>query len=438
MPYVLRLGILHDMRKTISGFTIVELIIAIAVIGILVSIAIIGYGAWQNRIAEDSLKSDLSMAASQLKNDLTWKNTYPATEAAANDNKGLPKSKGTTYEYSRIATNQYCLSAYSDREGVPSFHISSGSSTPEAGLCEGHEGPAIPGIGETWVAREVTPGNRSGMAYGNGKYVALGLDHALVSTDGQNWTRYDIPVTSLAMNVVFGDGKFVAISQNNRDVRVSTDGQSWSKFTMPAPGGSQRWRDVTYGNGKFVAVTDTGTTQIATSTDGQTWTAMAAPEANAWSDVEYCGGKFVAIASSGTNRAMVSADGVSWVSAAIPGTARSWSLLACGAGKIVALSSSGSEDAYVTTSTDGATWTTPTVLASGTRLQGAMAYGNGKFVIVPNGSKNVYISTNGTSWSRYSLPASIPTGNPQFFAVTYGGGRFVAVSTNTSWIVTSP
>ena len=75
------------------------------------------------------------MVVSQLKNDLNWSDTYPETEQLANGGKGLPKSKGTSYDYVRTAFNTYCLTAYSDTQGVPSYYITSANTAPQEGEC---------------------------------------------------------------------------------------------------------------------------------------------------------------------------------------------------------------------------------------------------------------------------------------------------------------
>lgn len=123
-----------------SGFTIIELAVVILLIGILSSLAIFGFGAWQQRVAANVLKSDLTMAVSQLESEINWNDTYPETEEAADGGKGLPKSKGTSYQYTRLASNQYCLTATSDRNNTPAFMVSSDNPTPREGACPGHTG----------------------------------------------------------------------------------------------------------------------------------------------------------------------------------------------------------------------------------------------------------------------------------------------------------
>lgn len=71
--------------KQRGGFTIVELLMIIAVISILTSIAIVGYGSWQRRIATKSVESDLLHVKSAMKNSLNFTNTYPTTLAKLNE-----------------------------------------------------------------------------------------------------------------------------------------------------------------------------------------------------------------------------------------------------------------------------------------------------------------------------------------------------------------
>ena len=140
---------IEDMYSTCAyrksaGFTLVELAVTILIISILVATSVFAWGAWRQQTAINTLKSDLSQASAQLKSDLNWKNTYPATKEAANDGKGLPQSKGTSLEYSRIAANQYCLTATSDVQGVSAFHVTSSNSIPQEGACVGHYDPSSP------------------------------------------------------------------------------------------------------------------------------------------------------------------------------------------------------------------------------------------------------------------------------------------------------
>lgn len=126
-------------KSTQSGFTIVELLIVIVIIGILAAITIVAYNGVQQRAYESSLQSDLRQGAKQLVIDYNINNVYPASLAAANNGNGIKSSNGTTYQYnfnnnSNPAT--FCLAAISSRTDVPSYSIST-SNNLYKGACTG-------------------------------------------------------------------------------------------------------------------------------------------------------------------------------------------------------------------------------------------------------------------------------------------------------------
>lgn len=102
-------------HKKQSGFTIVELLIVIVVIGILAAITIVAYNGIQARAHVASLQSDLDQAGKQLE---TYKlltsssSQYPPDLATAN----LKASTGTVYTYAALSPSSgvntaYCLNA---------------------------------------------------------------------------------------------------------------------------------------------------------------------------------------------------------------------------------------------------------------------------------------------------------------------------------------
>ena len=100
---------------------------------------------------------------------------------------------------------------------------------------------------------------------------------------------------------------------------ASLPGNAWAGgviWTARAAAEANEWNGVTYGNGLFVAVAQSGTNRVMTSPDGATWTARSAAEANPWLGVTYGNGLFVAVAWTGTNRVMTSPDGATWTARA--------------------------------------------------------------------------------------------------------------------------
>lgn len=72
------------MRKTISGFTLVEMLITVTVIAILASIAIVSYGQWRYRTADTALRGDMTQATAALGNIRNFQNYYPPNLAGTN------------------------------------------------------------------------------------------------------------------------------------------------------------------------------------------------------------------------------------------------------------------------------------------------------------------------------------------------------------------
>lgn len=119
-----------------SGFTIVELLIVIVVIGILAAITIVAYSGVQRRATVASLISDLSNASKQLKLDQVDLGAYPATAVLANAGRGLKSGATTTFQYvvNNTSPQTFCLTATS---GSISYFVDQ-AGAPAIGGCAGH------------------------------------------------------------------------------------------------------------------------------------------------------------------------------------------------------------------------------------------------------------------------------------------------------------
>lgn len=120
------------MRR--SGFTIVELLAIIVIIGILASITIVSYSGIQIRAAKAVLRSDLINSSTQLGKDKAVNAAYPLIVEAANNGKGLSKSLTTAYNYS-VTDGEYCIEATSSNTSAGTYYVSSPSNTINAGTC---------------------------------------------------------------------------------------------------------------------------------------------------------------------------------------------------------------------------------------------------------------------------------------------------------------
>ena len=128
------------MKKN-SGFTIVELLIVIVVIGILAALTIVAYNGIQGRAIAASLQSDLDNASKQLKLFQVDNSAYPTTNDCSSTPAAgsicLKSASGTTYTAFQTsnATNPqtFCLTAMNN--GIN--YRTTNDGTPTVGTCSG-------------------------------------------------------------------------------------------------------------------------------------------------------------------------------------------------------------------------------------------------------------------------------------------------------------
>ena len=125
--------------------------------------------------------------------------------------------------------------------------------------------------GITWTGRSASEEKPwSSVTYGNGLYVAVAYTGTsgtavMTSPDGITWTSRSTPDENFWVSIVYGDGIFVAVSAADAGdppyAMTSLDGINWTSYTASA----SNWRSITYTNGIFVVVGDTGSSRVMTS-----------------------------------------------------------------------------------------------------------------------------------------------------------------------------
>jgi hypothetical protein len=83
--------------------------------------------------------------------------------------------------------------------------------------------------------------------------------------------------------VAYGNGKFVATASYNNVAIYSEDGVTWTEITLPAADSGYGWGPVIFGNGKFIAISNSTSTY---SEDGINWTTTTLLGAG-WQSVTY-------------------------------------------------------------------------------------------------------------------------------------------------------
>jgi prepilin-type N-terminal cleavage/methylation domain-containing protein len=104
----------NELRRAHSGFTIVELLIVIVIIGILAAITIVAYNGIQDRANNAAVQSDLNAFAKKIITEGAESGVYPMPTAAMGikiSKSAYQTTQNNLYFCRNVTTNEFALSA---------------------------------------------------------------------------------------------------------------------------------------------------------------------------------------------------------------------------------------------------------------------------------------------------------------------------------------
>ncbi len=209
------------------AFTIVELVVVIVVIGILVAVGIVGYGAWQKNIRKDQITSELVAASSAMHSAMNSDGDYPASIATIHT-----AGSGVTLTGGKTARSAFCIRATSTADVTLVYSIGARDDTPKVGGCQN---PTVPSTFISragylwflkWVMFEKVPATSGPAIYT--------YDFEFRTTSGGAWVKADVTESRDGWYVFAEDsplGRAYRDSYSTSAVRVTaigSDGPSTS------------------------------------------------------------------------------------------------------------------------------------------------------------------------------------------------------------------
>lgn len=113
-----------------KGFTIVELMVTVAVLVILAGIAMYAQASWNERTQTAAVKNDLTAASTAMENARNFDNGYPTSVPDT-----FKSGPSVDVTYHSGDSQSFCLDGRSSNLDTVRFHIDHTNSEPQPGTC---------------------------------------------------------------------------------------------------------------------------------------------------------------------------------------------------------------------------------------------------------------------------------------------------------------
>lgn len=271
--------------------------------------------------------------------------------------------------------------------------------------------------------------------YNGTNYIALSGTKSAISSDSINWTiTNQVPQETWA-DITYGNNEYVALT-NSGQISTSSDGVTWT--TPIIVSGYNNCGSIVYNNGLYTILTKMG--KIYTSSDLTNWTYSYNKDIYTYirhNKMIWDGTRFMIIRENGM--ILFSSDGITWSTnvhnglhtfSQVDTQAKMWETFAYDGTNYIAICD-GFSTAYVSTSTDGVTWTTPT---QNTLLHPSgvsdIIYDGEKFITIPDTNHNVsYTTSDGINWSNQYCDLENSSSGRNRYAV-FANGLYITLSSD--------
>jgi len=262
------------------------------------------------------------------------------------------------------------------------------------------------------------------MAWNGNRYVAVGFNAILTSTDGINWTEQSAGTNSKLWGVIWANNQFVAVGENGK-IMISPDGLDWTG---------------TYSNSftTLVGVAWTGANYVAVSYDANVYTS---PDGINWSadamlisaggvilrgglnDIVWTGTRLVVV---GEDYIATSPDGFQWTGQTTDDLTNFKRVIWTGT-EVLAVGPVG----VIISSADGLTWTHEDTGIN--EKMDSITYTGSEYIIIARAfGDNFYRSSDRVNWTILPELESMPFANLASFEnaiFAYGTDNIMALYT---------